>query len=102
VAATAELVLSVCTGSLVLAKAGLLDGLEATTHRGALDLLEGVAPETTVRRDARVVDNGQIITSAGVSAGIDMSFHVIARLLGEDQARETAAYIEYPWPSESD
>jgi transcriptional regulator GlxA family with amidase domain len=102
VADTAELMLSVCTGSLVLAKAGLLDGLEATTHHGALDLLESVAPETTVRRDLRVVDNGHVITSAGVSAGMDMSFHVIARLLGEDQARETAEYIEYPWQGSSD
>ena len=94
--------LSVCTGSLVLAKAGLLDGLEATTHHGALDLLESVAPKTTVRRDLRVVDNGHVITSAGVSAGMDMSFHVIARLLGEDQARETATYIEYPWQGSGD
>jgi len=101
-ATTAELVLSVCSGALVLAKAGLLDGLEATTHHGVLDLLASVAPRTQVRRDVRVVDNGQIITSAGVSAGIDMSFHVIARLLGEDQARETAGYIEYPWQSQSD
>lgn len=93
----AELVLSVCTGALLLAKAGLLAGLSATTHHAALDLLCEVAPGTTVKRDVRLVDNGRVITSAGVAAGIDMSFHVVARLLGEDVARKAAEYIEYPW-----
>jgi transcriptional regulator GlxA family with amidase domain len=96
-AAKAELVLSVCTGALLLAKAGLLDGLSATTHHGAIDLLRELATKTNVRTDARVVDNGRVITSAGVAAGIDMSFHVVARLLGSDKAIETARYIEYPW-----
>ncbi|MGD9720822.1 MAG: DJ-1/PfpI family protein [Pirellulales bacterium] len=96
-AAQAELVLSVCTGALLLAKAGLLDGLSATTHHGALDLLREVAPQTTVRDDLRVVDNGRIITSAGVAAGIDMSFHVVAKLLGRETAEAAARYIEYPW-----
>lgn len=90
-----ELLLSVCTGALLLARAGLLDGLEATTHCSAFDLLEEVAPNTTVCRDKRVVDNGKIILSAGVSAGIDMSFYVVARLLGKDKALNTARYIEY-------
>ncbi len=93
----AELVLSVCTGALLLAKAGLLDGLSATTHHGALDLLREVAPNTTVRDDLRVVDNGRVITSAGVAAGIDMSFHVVAKLLSPEVAQATARYIEYPW-----
>ncbi len=93
----AELVLSVCTGALLLAKAGLLDGLSATTHHGALDLLRELAPKTTVRTDTRVVDNGRVICSAGVAAGIDMSFHVVARLIGAEKAAETARYIEYPW-----
>jgi transcriptional regulator GlxA family with amidase domain len=93
----AELVLSVCTGALVLAKAGLLDGLTATTHFGALDLLAEVAPNTAVDRARRFVDNGRVITSAGISAGIDMSLHVVARLLGEEQAEETARYMEYDW-----
>ena len=96
-APAAELVLSVCTGALLLAKAGLLDGLSATTHHGALDLLREAAPNTAVCDDRRVVDNGRIITSAGVSAGIDMSFHVLAKLLGQDIAAATAHYIEYPW-----
>jgi transcriptional regulator GlxA family with amidase domain len=96
-ASRAELVLSVCTGALLLAKAGLLFYLSATTHHLALDLLKQLSPKTTVHDDRRVVDNGRIITSAGVAAGIDMSFHVVARLLGHDKAIETARYIEYPW-----
>jgi transcriptional regulator GlxA family with amidase domain len=93
----AELVLSVCTGSLLLGKCGLLDGLASTTHHRLFDLLAQVAPKTDVRRNQRVVDNGRVITSAGVSAGIDMSFHVVARLLGEEIAAKTAEFIEYPW-----
>ncbi len=96
-AGVAELVLSVCTGALLLAKAGLLDGLQATTHHLALDLLREIGPRVVVRDDARVVDNGRVITSAGVAAGIDMSFHVVAKLLGVDVARRAAEYIEYPW-----
>ena len=92
-----ELTLSVCTGALVLATAGLLDGLQATTHFGSYDLLGELAPQTTVIRGVRYVDNGKVITSAGVQAGMDMSLHVVARLLGEDVARETAHYIEYVW-----
>lgn len=95
--AGAELTLSVCTGALLLAKAGLLDGLEATTHWGALDLLAEIAPDVTVQRETRVVDNGDLITSAGVAAGIDMTFHIVARMLGNEVAEEAAHYMEYPW-----
>ncbi len=95
--ANAELTLSVCTGSLVLAKAGLLDGLGTTTHWGALDLLRELAPKSTVYTDRRFVDNGHIICSAGIAAGIDMSLHVIERLLGPDATLTTARYMEYPW-----
>jgi len=91
-------VLSVCTGALLLGKCGLLDGLRSTTHHQALALLQELAPKSTVRDDERVVDNGQVITSAGVAAGIDMSFYVLARLLGQELAEKTARYIEYPWP----
>ncbi len=98
-AESAELVMSVCTGALLLAKRGLLDGLSATTHHLAIDLLRELAPDTTVRDDVRVVDNGRVITSAGVAAGIDMSFHVLAKLLGREMAEKTARYIEYPWQS---
>jgi transcriptional regulator GlxA family with amidase domain len=96
-AESAELVLSVCTGALVLAKAGLLDNLSATTHHGAIELLKKTAPQTEVLATERIVDNGKIILSAGISAGIDMSLYVVSRLLGEAQAEETARYMEYDW-----
>jgi transcriptional regulator GlxA family with amidase domain len=93
----AELVLSVCTRALLLAKAGMIDGLEATTHHGAIDLLREVAPKTTIRADRRFVDNGRVVCSAGIAAGIDMSLHVVARLLGSEVAEKTARRMEYPW-----
>ncbi|WP_343417878.1 DJ-1/PfpI family protein [Candidatus Flexifilum breve] len=92
-----EFTLSVCTGTRVLAAAGILDGLQATTHFGSLDELAANNPTTTVLRDVRYVDNGRVVTSAGVSAGIDMAFHMVQRLLGEDVARQTARYIEYDY-----
>lgn len=95
----AELILSVCTGALLLAKAGLLDGLEATTHHGAIDLLRETAPNSTVHSDRRFVDNGRVVCSAGIAAGIDMSLHVVGRLLGKDVAEKTAKQMEYPWNS---
>ena len=93
----AELILSVCSGALVLAKAGLLNGLRATTHRAALDELRAINPSITVDANKRLIDNGRLIVSAGISAGIDMSLHVVARLLGREQALETARYMEYEW-----
>jgi transcriptional regulator GlxA family with amidase domain len=99
-AAEAELVLSVCTGALILAKAGLLDGLVATTHHGALDLLRQTAPNTTIRENTRFVDNGRIITSGGIAAGIDMALHVVGRLLSSEVAAETARHMEYPWSAD--
>src|SRR5262245_52192055 len=92
----AELVPSVCTGALLLAKAGLLGGLEATTHHGAIHLLGQTAPKTTVRADRRFVDNGRVVCSAGIAAGIDMSLHVVGRLLGREVAEKTARQMEYP------
>jgi transcriptional regulator GlxA family with amidase domain len=92
-----ELTTSVCTGSLVLGAAGLLDGLQATTHHSAYDLLAEVAPSTTVIEGVRYVDNGRIITSAGVQAGMDMALHVVARLHGVETAHQTAHHIEYRW-----
>lgn len=93
----AELVLSVCTGALLLGKAGLLEGLEMTTHHVAYDALRGIVPNGTVHEDRRYVDNGKIITSAGIAAGIDMSLHVVERLLGPAIAMATARHMEYPW-----
>ena len=91
----AELVLSVCTGSLVLAKAGILEGLQATTHHQVLDTLASLAPNTKIINDKRYVDNGSIVTAAGISAGIDMCFYIIEKLLGSEYAEETATYMEY-------
>jgi transcriptional regulator GlxA family with amidase domain len=97
----AELVLSVCTGALLLGKAGLLHGLEVTTHHVAYDLLREIVPTGTVHEDQRFVDNGRVITSAGIAAGIDMSLHVVERLLGRDVASATARHMEYPWEHSS-
>jgi transcriptional regulator GlxA family with amidase domain len=93
----AELVLSVCTGALLLGKAGLLNDLAVTTHHVAFDVLRKLVPSATVHEDRRFVDNGKVITSAGIAAGIDMSLHVVERLLGPDIARSTAQRMEYPW-----
>jgi transcriptional regulator GlxA family with amidase domain len=97
-ARTAELVMSVCTGALVLAKAGLLDGLRITTHHTALDLLRELVPTATVDPSQRFHDNGKIITAAGISAGLDSSLHVVARLLGLAAAEATARQMEYEAP----
>jgi transcriptional regulator GlxA family with amidase domain len=87
--------MSVCTGSLVLAQAGLLDGLRATTHHECLPLLRRLAPRTEVTETERFVDNGQILTAAGISAGIDCSLHLVEQLLGAAVAAKTARYMEY-------
>jgi transcriptional regulator GlxA family with amidase domain len=92
---SAEVTLSVCTGALLLAQAGLLDGLRATTHHQVLDLLRKLAPKAIVDPGSRFHDNGKIVTAAGISAGIDASLHVVGRLLGDDTATGTAAYMEY-------
>lgn len=99
-AAQAELVASVCTGSLLLAKAGLLAGSPATTHYECFDLLRTLEPTATVREDLRFTDHGQILTAAGISAGIDLSLHIVARLHGVETARRTARYMEYHWTND--
>ena len=91
-----RVVTSVCTGALLLAKTGLLHGKHATTHWAGLELLASLDETIQVQRDRRVVHDG-IFTSAGVSAGIDMSFGVVEQICGREVARETAHYIEYPW-----
>jgi len=99
-AASADRVVSICTGALLLGAAGLLNGVEATTHHQAFDELRAAAPGALVVENRRWVDSGSIVTAAGVSAGIDVSLHLIATELGEAEARETARYIEYPWPAD--
>lgn len=89
--------LSVCTGAFILADLGLLDGLESTTWYGATKMLQQKYPSIKVIKGKRYTDNGQIITTAGVSAGIDGSLHVVKRLLGNSTAHATAKYIEYVW-----
>jgi transcriptional regulator GlxA family with amidase domain len=92
-----SLTTSVCTGTFLLAADGLLDGKRATTHWASIDWLREHFPAIDVRADERVVDEGHIITSAGVSAGIDMALHVVARLHGEEVAADTARGMEYDW-----
>ncbi|HVJ41601.1 MAG TPA: DJ-1/PfpI family protein [Dongiaceae bacterium] len=91
----AEVVASICTGALLLGRLGLLDGLRATTHWGALDLLGEIAPKAEIVPNSRYIDNGRILTSAGISAGIDMSLHLVARLCGEEMAVMVARQMEY-------
>jgi putative intracellular protease/amidase len=93
----AEIAQSVCTGAFVLAKAGLLDGLEVTTFHGAIDSLQRQYPKAMVKNGRRFVDNGRVVTTAGISAGIDGSLHVVARLLGRRIADQVATYMEYHW-----
>ena len=94
-AVRAQLMTSVCTGALVLADAGLLDGRPATTHWRSLDLLAGLGSGIEVRPDDRFVDAGEVVTAAGVSAGIDMALHLVRRLHSPDRAREVRRAIQY-------
>ncbi len=99
-AGKSEVTLTVCTGAFVLAKAGYLDGKEITTWYGAVEKLRLEAPKSTVQSGRRFVDNGRFVTTAGVSAGIDGSLHVVARLFGRAVADQTARYMEYHWTPE--
>ncbi|MBQ0140393.1 MAG: DJ-1/PfpI family protein [Kurthia sp.] len=91
----ATIIASVCTGALLLAKAGLLNGLTATTHWMDLDRLEKEFPHVLVQRNVKFVDEDTIITSGGISAGINMSFHLVSKLCGQQVALETAKRMEY-------
>ncbi|MCS5496344.1 DJ-1/PfpI family protein [Cnuibacter physcomitrellae] len=92
---TVPLLTSVCTGALVYAAAGVLRGRPATTHWGSLDLLAELDPSIEVQPEARFVDDGDLITSSGVSAGIDMALHLVARIAGVDRARQVRRGIQY-------
>lgn len=96
-ATKAEVVLSVCSGARILGVLGLLAHKEATTHHQVFEHLEEIEPTAIVKRDARFVDTGKVITTGGISAGIDGSFHLLARLLGKNIAKNTARYMEYGW-----
>ena len=100
-AAESETLASVCTGAMLLCEAGLLDGLRATTHWRSLDWMQDSFPQVTVERGLHVVDEGAVITSAGISAGIDLSLTLVARYCGEDIGRATARHMEYPFPEDA-
>lgn len=99
--ATAEAVLSVCNGAFFLAKAGLLDGLEATTFASLIEGLRAAAPKANIVSNKRFVDNGKIITSAGLSSGMDGALHVIEKLIGKGYAQAVATNLEYNWDPET-
>ncbi len=96
-AKNSDYVLSVCNGAFILAKAGLLNGLSATTTRPLIDGLANAAPNIKIVRNKRFVDNGKIITSGGLSAGIDAALHVVAKIEGKKQAERIAYGLEYDW-----
>ena len=96
-AAGADHVISVCNGAFYLGKAGLLDGLTATTFYGLIDELKTLAPKAKVVSDRRFVDNGKIVTTAGLSSGIDGALHLVEKLAGRGRAQEIALNLEYNW-----
>lgn len=96
-APAAEVVLSICSGARFLAALNMLDGLEVATHHQVYPHLAELAPAARLRPGVRYVDAGHVVTTGGISAGIDGSFHLVARLAGGEAAKETAAYMEYDW-----
>ena len=93
--ASADVMATVCSGARIPAVLGLLDGLEATTHHSVIDDVKRLAPEVTIDHSKRFVDNGKIMTSGGISAGIDLSLHIVKKLCGEKVAEKTMEYMEY-------
>ena len=98
----AEIVASVCTGSALLAKAGLLDGHRATTNKLAFEWVVSQGPAVQWQRRARWVEDGKFFTSSGISAGMDMALALVARLCGIERARQAAHWAEYVWNEDSD
>lgn len=97
----AEYVTSVCTGSALLAKAGILDGKRATTNKRAFEWAASQGPRVDWVKEARWVEDDRFFTSSGVSAGMDMALALIQRILGPDAAKEIATWTEYEWHSEA-
>jgi transcriptional regulator GlxA family with amidase domain len=93
-----ETLASVCTGAILLGKAGLLDGKRATTHWRSLEWMQELFPKTRVELRLHFVEDGALFTSAGISAGIDMALKVVSRYFGDAIARATAKHMEYPFP----
>ncbi len=98
--ASAEVTMSVCTGSAILARAGLLDGRRATSNKQFFDLARSQGPAVNWVEEARWVEDGPFATSSGVSAGTDMALAVIARLYGRSAAQQIADWTEYEWQSD--
>jgi transcriptional regulator GlxA family with amidase domain len=94
-AAHAQLMTSVCTGAFLLGRAGLLEGRRVTTHWASIERLRRSLPNATVLENARFLDEGNVVTSAGISAGIDMALHLVARLHSAELAQQTARRMEY-------
>lgn len=92
---TTEYTTSVCTGAFLLAKAGVLEGKTVTTHFSAIDRLAESFPSLNVKRNTKFVDEGHILTSAGISAGIELSLYLVGKILGASTAKETAKQMEY-------
>lgn len=95
VAASADVVMSVCTGAFLLARTGLLDGLDATTHHDYFGEFAWQFPKVRLQRGRRFVDNGKFVTAGGLTSGVDGALHVVARYYGIDAARESASYMEH-------
>lgn len=95
-----ETLTSVCTGAILLGQVGLLEGRRATTHWRSIDRMRQPFPAITVEDKLHVVEDGHVLTSAGISAGIDMALRVVARCFGEAVGRATARHMEYPFPDD--
>lgn len=87
--------MTVCSGARILGILGLLDSLETTTHHEVFEHLKEIAPKAIINKNKRFIDNGKIMTSGGISAGIDLSLHIVKKLYGEEIANKTIRYLEY-------
>jgi len=92
---TSQITMSVCSGTRLLGKLGLLDHLEMTTHHEVIAEMKEIAPKAIIKEDTRFTDNGKVLTSAGISAGIELSLYVVERLFGKTVADKTVVYMEY-------
>jgi transcriptional regulator GlxA family with amidase domain len=99
--ARVEMLTSVCTGSMLLGRAGLLDGRRATTHWKSLPWMRESFPQVAVVEEQHVVEDGHLLTSAGISAGIDLALRVVSRICGDAVGRATARHMEYPYPDDN-
>jgi transcriptional regulator GlxA family with amidase domain len=97
---SSKITMSVCSGARLLGKLGLLDDIESITHHEVIADLKKIAPKTIINIDKRFIDIGKIMTSGGISAGIDLSMHIVKKLFGEEIAHKTSIYMEYgDWKS---